>query len=136
MDVIKKLNKLRLERNMSVYRLAELSGINQSTLANTFSRGTIPSIKHLELLCDTLGITLAQFFTEDEVPVTLSPQETKLIYNYRRLPDNIKTSISTIVNDIPNLQNWITKLQITAHGAEVPWAFLTKNLWQNTNLFL
>ena len=105
MDVIKKLNKLRLERNMSVYRLAELSGINQSTLANTFSRGTIPSIKHLELLCDTLGITLAQFFTEDEVPVTLSPQETKLIYNYRRLPDNIKTSISTIVNDIPNLQN-------------------------------
>lgn len=105
MDVIKKLNKLRLERNMSVYRLAELSGINQSTLANTFSRGTVPSIKHLELLCDTLGITLAQFFTEDEIPVTLSPQETKLIYNYRRLPENIKTCISTIVNDIPDLQN-------------------------------
>ncbi len=105
MDVIAKLNKLRLERNMSVYRLAELSGINQSTLANTFSRGTVPSIKHLELLCDALGVTLAQFFTEDEVPVTLSPQETKLIYNYRRLPENIKTSISTIVNDIPNLQN-------------------------------
>lgn len=105
MDVIKKLNKLRLERNMSVYRLAELSGINQSTLANTFSRGTVPSIKHLELLCETLGITLAQFFTEDEIPVTLSPQESRLIYNYRRLPDNIKTSISTIVNDIPNLQN-------------------------------
>lgn len=105
MDVIAKLNKLRLERNMSVYRLAELSGINQSTLANTFSRGTVPSIKHLELLCEALGVTLAQFFTEDEVPVTLSPQETKLIYNYRRLPENIKTSISTIVNDIPNLQN-------------------------------
>lgn len=105
MDVIAKLNKLRLERNMSVYRLAELSGINQSTLANTFSRGTVPSIKHLELLCEALGVTLAQFFTEDEVPVTLSPQETKLIYNYRRLPESIKTSISTIVNDIPNLQN-------------------------------
>lgn len=104
MDVIKKLNKLRLERNLSVYRLAELSGINQSTLANSFSRGTVPSIKHLELLCDTLGITLAQFFTEDEVPVTLSPQEEKLIYNYRRLPDSIKTSISAIVNDIHNLE--------------------------------
>ncbi len=105
MDVIAKLNKLRLERNMSVYRLAELSGINQSTLANTFSRGTVPSIKHLELLCEALGVTLAQFFTEDEVPVTLPPQEIKLIFNYRRLPENIKTSISTIVNDIPNLQN-------------------------------
>ncbi len=42
MDVIKRLNSMRLERNMSVYRLAELSGINQSTLANTFSRGTVP----------------------------------------------------------------------------------------------
>ena len=41
MDVIKKLNELRLQQDMSVYRLAELSGINQSTLANTFSRGTV-----------------------------------------------------------------------------------------------
>ena len=82
MNVIEKLNKLRLERNMSVYRLAELSGINQSTLANTFSRGTVPSVKHLELLCETLGVTLAQFFTEDEKPMSLSQQEIKLINNY------------------------------------------------------
>ncbi len=61
MDVIEKLNKLRLKRNMSVYRLAELSGINQSTLANTFSRGTVPSLAHLEIICNTLGVTLAQF---------------------------------------------------------------------------
>lgn len=102
MDVIQKLNKLRLERNLSVYRLAELSGINQSTLANSFSRGTVPSLKHLELICDTLGVTLAQFFTEDETPVSLSPQETKLINNYRRLPDNIKSAINTLVNDFYN----------------------------------
>lgn len=93
MDVIKKLNELRLERNMSVYRLAELSGINQSTLANTFSRGTIPSIKHLDLLCETLGVTLAQFFTEDEKLMTLSSQETQLIINYRRLPENIQSCV-------------------------------------------
>lgn len=105
MDVIAKLNKLRLERNMSVYRLAELSGINQSTLANTFSRGTVPSIKHLELLCETLGITLAQFFTEDEQPMSLSQQEIKLIYNFRRLPENIKNSVSNIINSIPDIQN-------------------------------
>lgn len=102
MDVIKKLNKLRLERNLSVYRLAELSGINQSTLANSFSRGTVPSLKHLELLCDTLGVSLAQFFIENETTVSLSPQETKFINNYRRLPDGIKTAINTLVNDFYN----------------------------------
>lgn len=105
MDVIGKLNKLRLERNMSVYRLAELSGLNQSTLANTFSRGTVPSVKHLELLCETLGVTLAQFFTEDEKPVNLTEQEMKLIYNLRRLPEHIKKPITDIINSVPDLRN-------------------------------
>ena len=105
MNVIEKLNKLLLERNMSVYRLAELSGINQSTLANTFSRGTVPSVKHLELLCETLGVTLAQFFTEDEKPMSLSQQEIKLINNYRRLPESIKNSLANIINSIPDIQN-------------------------------
>ena len=98
MDIIQKLNKLRLERDMSVYRLAEVSGINQSTLANTFSRGTIPSLKHLEIICQSLGITLAQFFTEDEEPMRLTPQEEKLVLFYRKLPTTIKTSIDNIVN--------------------------------------
>ena len=84
MDVIEKLNKLRLERNMSVYRLAELSGLNQSTLANTFSRGTVPSIRNLEIICNTLGITLAQFFTEEE--------------NYKKLPPPLQEAVENIVN--------------------------------------
>lgn len=66
MDVIQRLNSLRLERNMSVYRLAELAGVNQSTLANTFSRGTVPSISNLTAICEALGVTLAQFFAEDK----------------------------------------------------------------------
>ena len=103
MDVIQKLNKLRLERDMSVYRLAELSGINQSTLANTFSRGTVPSIKHLELICQALGVTLAQFFTEDEEPMRLTPQEEKLVNYYRRLPTVVKDSVDNIVNNTFNL---------------------------------
>lgn len=105
MDVIKRLNELRLERNMSVYRLAELSGLNQSTLANTFSRGTVPSIKTLEMICDTLGITLAQFFAENETSMTLTPAEITLINNYRKLPSEIKQSIATLTNSIPKIQN-------------------------------
>ena len=97
MDVIKKLNDLRLERDMSVYRLAELTGINQSTLANTFSRGTVPSIKNLELICQALGVTLAQFFTDDEEPSRLTKREVRLVHYYRRLPNSIKESVDNIV---------------------------------------
>ncbi len=105
MDVIKKLNKLRLERNMSVYRLAELSGINQSTLANTFSRGTVPSVKHLELLCETLGVSLSQFFAVGEEEMLLTEEETELIKNYRKLPKSIKGSILNIVNTVPEIRS-------------------------------
>lgn len=103
MDIIDKLNKLRLERNLSVYRLAELSGINQSTLANTFSRGTIPSVQNLELLCNTLGITMSQFFAEDEIPVRLTQKEMQLLQNYRRLPQPLKESVADIVNAISSM---------------------------------
>lgn len=104
MDIVEKLNRLRLERNLSVYRLAELSGINQSTLANTFSRGTVPSIKHLEQMLETLGVTLSQFFAEDEELTLLSQSEKQLIKNFRRLPTNIKNSVQEIVNSIPDLR--------------------------------
>ena len=81
MDVIAKLNKLRLERNLSVYRLSELTGINQSTLANTFSRGTIPSIQNLEIMCTAMGITLAQFFTTEDFSQTTTQNELLTLYN-------------------------------------------------------
>ena len=105
MDVIKRLNQLRLERDMSVYRLAELSGINQSTLANTFSRGTVPSVRHLELMCEAMGVTLSQFFAESEDTIPLSPAEITMILNYRRLPKDLRLSLSDVINKIPELKN-------------------------------
>ena len=104
MDVIKKLKELLLERNISVYRLSELTGINQSTLANTFSRGTIPSIKHLEIMCDALGVTLSQFFAQDEEMFYLSKKEIELINNYRKLPKELCRNLSDLINDISDLQ--------------------------------
>lgn len=100
MDVIKRLNKFRLERKMSVYRLAELTGINQSTLANTFSRGIVPSVQNLILICEALGITPAQFFAEDETRVYLTSEEVKLFENYKKLPRDIQESVNHIVNSV------------------------------------
>ena len=95
--MIEKLNKMRLERNLSVYRLAELSGINQSTLANTFSRGTLPSIANLELICDTMGITLSQFFQEDETEIKLSLKEREMINDYRKLPEEVRVAVFELI---------------------------------------
>lgn len=100
MDVIKRLNDLRLQRNLSVYRLAELSGINQSTLANTFSRGTVPSLKNLECLCEAMGITLSQFFSDEHEFKVLTSKECQLVDNYRKLNENMKTTLLEMVIQI------------------------------------
>lgn len=100
MDIIKRLNVLRLERNMSVYRLSELSGINQSTLANTFSRGTVPSVENLERICEAFGITLSQFFATGETSARLTDGETALVENYRKLSVGMKTVVDELMKKI------------------------------------
>ncbi len=100
MDVIKRLNDLRLERKMSVYRLAELTGINQSTLANTFSRGIVPSILNLGKMCEAMGLTLAQFFSEGEKVLPLTEREQSFVGEYQKLPSEIKNSIEQMVVSI------------------------------------
>ncbi len=65
MDILKKINKLRMDKNWSVYRLSVESNIPQSTITNMFNRETLPSITTLEMLCQAFGISLAEFFTEE-----------------------------------------------------------------------
>ncbi len=103
MDVIKKLDDLRLERGMSVYRLAELSGLSQSTLANSFSRKIQPSIKNLELILATLGVSMSQFFAEGEQQMILSTKEIQMIKNYRVLPAEVRDSLAETINFLPKL---------------------------------
>lgn len=64
MNVLKKINQMRLERNWSVYKLSVESGLPQSTLTNMFNRETMPSIVTLQLICDAFGVTMAEFFSE------------------------------------------------------------------------
>lgn len=66
MDILEKINKLRLERGWSVYKLAEESGLTQSTIANMFSRKTMPSISTLTQICNAFGISLSEFFSDNK----------------------------------------------------------------------
>ena len=54
------------EREWTEYRLSKECGLSESTLANIFRRNTVPSITTLETICDAFGITLSQFFLEDD----------------------------------------------------------------------
>lgn len=98
MDVLKKINKFRIERGWSVYKLSEVSGISQSTLTNMFNRETLPSLTTMYALCDAFNISMSEFFSEGENGEILTSDEEKLLLSrYRSLNFNEKEVVSSLV---------------------------------------
>ena len=59
-----KITSLCEKRDISKYRLSQLSGISQSSLARIMAQENLPSLITLEKICTALGVTLSQFFQE------------------------------------------------------------------------
>ena len=66
MKVIEGIKQMKNERGWTDYKLASEAMIPQSTLASIYERNTPPKLDVLESICQAFGITLAQFFMEDE----------------------------------------------------------------------
>lgn len=62
METMERVNKLMAERNLSLYKLAQLSGVSYSTLKNTAKRNGQLSVDTIERICMGLQIPLAEFF--------------------------------------------------------------------------
>lgn len=98
MNVLERINELRISRGWSIYKLAEESGITQSTLANMFNRQTQPSISTLTSLCEAFGITLSQFFDSDSN--NYSNEELTLLNKYKKLNKQEQSIINSLIDTI------------------------------------
>ena len=90
MEVLKKIEKLRNEKGWSINYLAMESGLTQSTLNNLYTRKTEPKISTLRAICNAFGITLAEFFKEEE-------NEDELIRRVKTLSQENKTALLQIL---------------------------------------
>jgi len=84
LDTHAKLEHLLETHGWSKYRLAKECKLHESTLANVFNRDSVPSITTLETICKGFGITLSQFFAEQEM-VELSPDLKELFDSWAPL---------------------------------------------------
>ena len=79
MDILKRIVDLRKERNWTEYQLAEHSGLTQSTISSWYRKNMLPTIPSLSKICDAFGITLSEFFLEDNnKTVMLNEQQLRL----------------------------------------------------------
>ncbi len=83
----KKILDLCESRGWTTYMLAVKADITHSTLNSSINRDTPPKFDTLQRICDAFGITLAQFFMEDEEMEILTGEEKHLVRLFRRLPE-------------------------------------------------
>ena len=93
MEVLEKIESLRKEKGWSINYLAMESGLTQSTLNNLYSRNTEPKISTLRAICGAFGITLSDFFKEEE-------SEDELIRRIKGLSKENKTALLQIVKNL------------------------------------
>ena len=97
MNTSDKIKQLLNERGWSVYRLAQESGISQSTLSNMFIRKNDPSIGTLDEICKAFGITLSQFFANDEESVVLTKEQREMLEKWSSLTSEQKKALLNLL---------------------------------------
>ncbi len=69
MNVGEKIKYFREQRNITVNKLANLSGVSQSYLREIELGLKQPTVEYLEYICFGLKISLQEFFTEKDTDI-------------------------------------------------------------------
>lgn len=95
-DTLARIEELRIARNWSVYKLAKLSNIPQSTIATWSKRNLCPPIDKLEILCDVFGITLSEFFSTENF-TELTKEQSELLNKWDLLNKDEKQAVFQLI---------------------------------------
>lgn len=91
--VIDRIKALCTARSWTYYRLAKESGMAYSTLFTMLNKANEPSISTLQKICDGFGITMAQFFEEDEIFLYMTAADKAHLRHWMALSDENKPAI-------------------------------------------
>ncbi len=105
-DTLNRINQLRIERGWSVYRLAAMADLPESSLRNLFRRNNEPTIPTLRKICNGFGIRLQEFFGDEPIEVreVYSPDDKKLIDRFLSLDDSQKRRLSSYCDGLLKLR--------------------------------
>lgn len=96
MDILGKIRKMQGERNWTDYKLAQEANISNATLASVFQRKSMPRVDTLQSICNAFGLTLAQFFLEEEKIEVLSDTEKDMLNVFRKLSHNQQQALIAV----------------------------------------
>ena len=95
--IANRIKELCDKKQMSMYALSKKTGISQSSLSNLMKKGSTPTFYTLDRICDGLGITLPQFFSDDIGKLELSSEQKKVLRMWESLTDKEKEAVEIYV---------------------------------------
>ena len=98
--IIARIEQLCEKKGISRYKLAQKSGIAQSSISTLLNRKSVPTIQTLEKICEGLGITLAQFFAGDEEFPDLTADQKQLLSDCNAMDDHQKELVKAYMQGI------------------------------------
>ena len=98
MDICEKIDKLRVARGWSFYRLSQESGLSQQTFTQWMSNKSKPTLPALTAICQAFEISLAELFADDDILIA-TPEVKQLINDWQCLSQDEKTSILLVVSN-------------------------------------
>ena len=104
-QIIPRIRALCDARSWTLYRLAKESGIPYSTLCTMLHKANAPSIPTLIKLCGGLGITLAQFFDEDNESAQLTTSQKNHLEQWSALTDINQQHVENYISFLVSQQN-------------------------------
>ena len=99
--ILQRITELRTQRGWSEYRLAEYSGVAQSTISSWYQKSYSPSVSSLEKICAAFGISLSQLFAEvSGEPVSLTVEQCRLLEKWNTLSENGKQALFHLLAEL------------------------------------
>ena len=87
MDYGSRLRKMRKAKKFSIYRLHEITGLSQGHISEKKKNKNQPTIETLQRLLSPMGISLSEFFNENDEISYLNEREKELVATFRAMPD-------------------------------------------------
>ena len=98
--IIDRIEQLCEKKHISRYRLAQKSGIAQSSISTLLNRKSVPTIQTLEKICEGLDMTLAQFFAGDDKLPDLTEEQKSLLEEWNAMDEQQRKLVKAYMQGI------------------------------------
>jgi transcriptional regulator with XRE-family HTH domain len=101
MEISERLKSVRKSKNMSVYKLSQLSGVSETHIRDLERGDRNPSFDTLSRLAKPMGLSLSELFNESDNIAFLNSEEKELVECYRMLSkdkaDSLLAFLKTLI---------------------------------------